>query len=251
MRPIVLFFVLLLTQTLYAQTMVVNPKPFTLEGTIRWEGRYEYKTNPYDTLYGFYTFHPESVSYYQGGRIVWTIALPDRMQGYEVQSIYDKTTDSLDKARKLTKDEIDVNKFYYKEFLKCPVFINDKIVAVSYRSGFLLIDKLKGNILIDIQYQLEEDFFWFDEGNLVVKSGKNTCKQQLLHGSSFITSCGGMLFHFNEQELVVFDSENNFLKRIRYKRNLHLKKTKSPLHYKALIASKGFHIEMEGIVFVK
>ncbi len=115
MRQLIFILALFLTHALSAQNAVMTPKPLTDMEQLSWNGVYHYKTNPYDTLYGFYTFHLRSLNYSLNGVLVWTINLPERMQSYEAQSMYDRTTDSSGGARKLAEHEIDVNKFYFKE----------------------------------------------------------------------------------------------------------------------------------------
>ena len=242
---------ILITHTLFGQESVIISKPITDQEQIKWGGTYKYKTNPYDTLYGFYTFYLQTISYSKSGVELWTFDLPERMRDYEAQSIYDKITDSNGVEHKLLKNEIDVNRFYYKEFLKCPVFTTDKIIAISDRSGFLLLNKGNGSLLANIEYEYKENFFWFDKGNFAIKTGKQLCKEIIPSGSSFIAQCGENLFHFNEQELFVWNDKNILLERIRYKKTLHSIKTNTPLHYKALFRNRDFRVEIEGWVFTE
>ncbi len=245
-----IFLTLFFVNNLYGQSVDTDSKKNSDRKHIKWGGKYKYRSNQHDTVYGFYDFYLRTVSYAPNGVELWTIDLPKRMRSYKAQSIYNKICDSTNTERKLSKNEIDINKFFNKEFLRCGVFISKSIIAISDKSGFLILNKLTGDVLVDFEYQHNKEFLYYDAGEYVIKTGNSICNKRK-GGPVFISLCEENLYHFNGSELFVFNKKNKLIKTVKYNLKQHLKDTNEIYEVKAIFNEDKFSIEMNGMIFLR
>lgn len=217
-----------------------------------WKSDYAYTINPHDTAYGFYNHSLRSLVYTEKNKVMWTIDLPERMTHYVATSMYDKRPLSPDGTlteKKMKAEEIDINN--QKEFLKCPEFISKNAIAISDNTGFLLLDKSNGKVLIDIQEEIsDQEHFYVDSGKYEIKIKKVKCYDFLQHGAEFTAQCSQYLFHFNGSELFVFNKHNRLVKKIKYNASDHGKNSKGHRR-EAVFYFKQYTIEITGVVYFK
>lgn len=216
-----------------------------------WKADHTYTVNLYDTAFGFYQCHLRSLSYIKENDIAWTIGLPERMQRYVAANIYNKSVspEGNTPPRKIRFDEIDLNN-HSPEFLKCPELILDDAIAISDASGFLLLDKKSGTVLADIPDKASEERFYVDSGRYDIRLRNVSCSGFTKHGAEFISSCAGYLFHFNGNELFVFDRNRRLADRIMYSAASHGKRSKGASHKNASFKGRRYNIEINGVVYL-
>lgn len=217
---------------------------------LKWYADYTYSVNPYDTAFGFYNYTLQTLAYSKQNIVKWTIRLPERMRNHPAGSIYDKVYDSDNSLspKKATLNEIDLNS--NKEFLTYPELISGHVIAISDRTGFLLLDKENGNVFNDIPNKIYKENFYVDDGHFTIKNKKLSCSGILEHGAELISDCGRYLFHFNGSELFVFNKSHRLIKRILYNSKNHLRKS-GILQSEAFFQYKDYTIEIAGRIFVK
>jgi len=234
---------------LYGQEAIQNS---TSAENLVWKSDYKYAINPHDTAYGFYNHSLRSLTYSEKNKVLWTIDLPERMTHYVAASIYDKR--SLNPDGKLTEEkikteEIDINN--QKEFLKCPEFISKNSIAISDNTGFLLLDKSNGHVLIDIPEEIsDKEHFYVDSGQYEIKIKKEKCYDFLQHGAEFTAQCSQYLFHFNGSELFVFNMRHRLVRKIQYSVSHHSKSSKGHRR-EAVFYFKQYVIEIAGVVYFR
>lgn len=183
----------------------------------------------------------ESLSFsdVEASDVSWTVPLPQRMQSYIAES---------------GGKNLDVNTLHRPSFLLAGVRYTETYIAVSDKSGFLMLDRKTGQILLDIEYPAPAQMLFFDQGSYRVTSSEPNTKAasgRTAYGSSFITEMNGQIVHFNGAQVFVIDSETfDVNETIDYDYEQHIKSGSTPAFPGVNISTINFNIELKGRVFL-
>ncbi len=169
----------------------------------------------------------------------WTVPLPQRMQTY----IAERGEKSLN-----------INELHRPSFLLGGVRYSDTYIAISDKSGFLMLDRKTGQTLLDIEYEAPSQMLFFDHGSYRVTSSEpntNAAKGRTAYGSTFITEMNGKIVHFNGAKLFVIDGENfDIQETVKYDYEEHVAKGSKAAFPAVNLSTLDFNIELKGRVYL-
>lgn len=185
----------------------------------------------------FYHYFLTDLRYEENGQTKWSLVLPDRMQAYRAE---------------VSSRKVDFNKNHHLPFLRGGILFTEQAVAISDRSGLLVLDRESGAIILDIAYPSTGKQFWFDEGRYRViidgqQTGGETCS-----GAAFIAQCADYIVHFSGSNLYVISMNTlNLVADIPFS-----KECATPLDLKfprvgVTITGGGCRIRLEGIIYLR
>ncbi|MBT1704233.1 hypothetical protein [Chryseosolibacter indicus] len=205
-----------------------------------WHAHSVYKTVPHDTASAYKEFYLASLDYVKEGKVQWTIDVPEQMRKHVALSTF------VHQFKEANKAPVDIND--QKDFLRCPEYISDNAVIISHKNGVLILSKKTGEILEEILYPQEQQFY-VDSGRFAITKGSKVWSGIIIqHGATFIWPVEEYIFHFNGTQLFIF-RDNKLFHTITYNAKEHLKKSERG-KLKAVFKYRKYKVTVEGIVYL-
>lgn len=185
----------------------------------------------------FFQYHLTGLRYEENGQAKWSLSLPERMQAYRAE---------------VSSRKVDFNKNHHLPFLRGGILFTERAVAISDRSGFLMLDKESGDIILDIAYPLTGKQFWFDEGRYRIIIDSHRIEGETCSGAAFIAECTDYIVHFSGLNLYVINRNTlDLIADIPFS-----EECASPLdlkfpHIGVTITGGGCTVHLEGIIYLR
>lgn len=208
----------------------------------------KYRPNENYPGHGAYDIRIQKLSYLVDGAVVWKRQAPESVKVLTDVYVLGEEAEykSGDTIRKIGMD----SHAYPIDFYVCYDIFLQNTIAISYKAGFLLLDKRDGRLLIDQPYPVVEeksDGYFTPETDIVVSTKKLSCQlESRFRNGEFTGECGDYLFHFNGHILFVFDAKNKLIntQRGKVKRTIDRKFTRFH-HRKYKVAMQARKRELE------
>jgi hypothetical protein len=177
----------------------------------------------------YYNYFLKSVSYQPQGKILWAIALPERMTSRAIQQSYKKPI------------------LHPGAPFLLGILFTPKAIFLADDSGVLVLDQTTGEAIYDKSAEPSPDLFFIDWGSVTLTTSTQRCEAKI-NGGAFFQECGTYLIYFNGRNLWVWNQSSQLVETTNYSSKNHKIETHRALTYKAKIPLKTVQVEISGFV---
>jgi hypothetical protein len=178
----------------------------------------------------YYQYYLSQVIYKKNDRTVWQVDLPDRIAKQVIESSY--------------RQPIEVQNLHGFPFLMGTT-ISSNLVWIADGTGVLVIDKQRGEIVVDRASETSPEVFYVDGGMANIATPDRNCEIPVELGR-FFTECGRYVVYFDRGHLEIWNRKGQLLAAQNYHSETDNLETKSPLEQHISMSSEQLTVEIYG-----